>query len=461
MKKIISLILITLLVLNFTGCKEAEEKTDTNTKNEQTENKDDEIESETKKPAESVELIAKNYINDLISGNYSAAYNNYKHDNTMKSTASADFYKSIMTQLNSQLGDFKKYISTEIDTTKPPHTTVMINSRFELSSITINVVFNEENQIAGLNYKPYNEPVAEEDTDTYYTKELSFGTDKYPLKGTLTIPKGVESSPVIIFVHGSGPNDRDETVGPNKPFRDIAIGLANNGIASFRYDKRTNLYPNEFAADKNATVYEETTQDALLAIDKMMSLENVEFSNLYVLGHSLGGYLMPRIAAETDKASGFIMLAGGARNLLDVISYQVDYIYTLDGSISEEEQNTINQIEDQINIIKKGEMDANTPILGAYKPYWNDLLEYEPLELVKEVEEPILFLQGERDYQVTMTDFNLWKDAVESQNKNEFISFEKLNHLMMPGEGKSTPDEYNSPNEVDNKVIEAIVNFIN
>ncbi|MDZ7606573.1 MAG: hypothetical protein U5K79_13515 [Cyclobacteriaceae bacterium] len=58
----------------------------------------------------------------------------------------------------------------------------------------------------------------------------------------MTLPKGKNSFPIVLFVHGSGPNDRDETIGPNKPFRDIAYGLAEKGIASLRYDKRTFVY---------------------------------------------------------------------------------------------------------------------------------------------------------------------------------------------------------------------------
>jgi hypothetical protein len=69
-------------------------------------------------------------------------------------------------------------------------------------------------------------------------------------------------------------------------------------------------------------------------------------------------------------------------------------------------------------------------------------------------------LQGERDYQVTMTDFNLWKENLSNNSKNQFISYPALNHLFMKGEGKSIPAEYEKQGNVDKQIITDIANWV-
>jgi dienelactone hydrolase len=101
----------------------------------------------------------------------------------------------------------------------------------------------------------------------------------------------------------SGPNDRDETIGPNKPFQDLAWGLASQGIAVLRYDKRTRVYPAQFVALPNATVKEETIDDALAAVALLRNTPNIDQHRIFVLGHSLGGMLVPRIGLAVQEAS--------------------------------------------------------------------------------------------------------------------------------------------------------------
>ena len=69
-------------------------------------------------------------------------------------------------------------------------------------------------------------------------------------------------------------------------------------------------------------------------------------------------------------------------------------------------------------------------------------------------------LQGERDYQVTMTDFNLWKQALSEKSKNQFISYPSLNHLFMKGEGKATPAEYDKQGNVEFQVISDMATWV-
>ena len=108
-----------------------------------------------------------------------------------------------------------------------------------------------------------------------------------------SLPNGVENAPVAILVHGSGPQDRDESFGPNRPFRDLAAGLATKGIAVLRYDKRTKRYPESFADLKNPTVKEETVDDVSSAIEYLKYRPEIDGRRITVIGHSLGGMLAP------------------------------------------------------------------------------------------------------------------------------------------------------------------------
>jgi uncharacterized lipoprotein YmbA len=98
--------------------------------------------------------------------------------------------------------------------------------------------------------------------------------------------------------------------------------------------------------------------------------------------------------------------------------------------------------------------------LNLESKYWQSLVNYNQVQVAKKVKQPILVLQGERDYQVTMTDFNLWKQNLGDKSKNQFISYSNLNHLFMKGEGKSTPAEYDKQGNVEEKIIIDIANWV-
>ena len=112
----------------------------------------------------------------------------------------------------------------------------------------------QDGKIAGILTAVYQEPDTEERKE-YTEKEISISIGEgKELPGTLILPDGEGPFPVVVFVHGSGPSDRDETINGNKPFKDLAEGLAEKGIASYRYDKRTYVYQKEAAMDIGLTV---------------------------------------------------------------------------------------------------------------------------------------------------------------------------------------------------------------
>ncbi len=212
---------------------------------------------------------------------------------------------------------------------------------------------------------------------------------------------------------------------------------------------------------------------ALLRTDRTVAIPD----RVFVLGHSLGGMLAPRIAGESDGVAGLVLMAAPARPLEDLVLEQTTYLAERDGTVTAEEESALAEVAEQVEAVRDLEegAGADTPpadLLGAPASYWLDLRDYRPAEVAAELDLPMLVLQGERDYQVTMTDFGMWQEALGSRPDVEFRSFPELNHLMMPGEGAgetaanvdgaglSGPEDYEVAGHVAPEVVDAIAAFI-
>lgn len=307
------------------------------------------------------------------------------------------------------------------------------------------------------------------DTTGIVEREITVGAEGFRLPGTLTLPRAASASPgrklpCVILVHGSGPNDRDETIGPNKPFRDIAYGLARRGIAVIRYDKRAKVYRAKGVPEGRELDYDtEATDDAVAAVAQAKLLPEVAADSIYVLGHSLGGMLAPRIAQRVPDLAGIIILAGLARPLEDTLLDQYRYIFSLTGATADTEKQ-LADLQAQMENVKKldtAEFDEKVPLpMNLPASYWRMALAYKPVEVAAGLKLPILVLQGERDYQVTMEDFGLWRFGLLRCKNASFKSYPKLNHLMQEGIGKATPMEYNRASPVALYVVEDIAEFV-
>ncbi|NLM46836.1 MAG: alpha/beta hydrolase, partial [Firmicutes bacterium] len=269
--------------------------------------------------------------------------------------------------------------------------------------------------------------------------------------------------PAVILVHGSGPQDRDETIGPNKPFKDLALGLAGQGIAVLRYDKRTYVHGAKIASLPAFTVREESIDDALAAFSLLQAESKVRSDRIFLLGHSLGGTLAPRIGAENQNLAGLIILAGAVRPLEELILEQSRYLAEADGKVTEAEATWLELLAQSIERIRDLKLTADAPaadLLNIPASYWLDLRGYNPASLAKDLQLPMLILQGERDYQVTMADFALWQEYLAGRDNVTFKSYPGPNHLFMAGEGASLPAEYEEPKNVAAEVVNDIARWI-
>lgn len=380
---------------------------------------------------------------------YQEAYSYF--DETVKSKISLKLLEDTELQLRSQLGEFKAIVEVNKE-----NDTFFYYSDFEKMKLDVKITFNENSKIIGFFFTPHREFKKVNSLG----KDLNIRSGNIDLKGTILLPEKDDFKKLVLFVHGSGPQDRDETIYENKPFKDIAESLYRKGIASYRFDKRTLTNPESF--NDKSTIDDEVTDDILAIINYFKEDKRFKDYEIIVLGHSLGANLMARIANKSNQISKIVLMAGNARPLEVLIGEQYDYLYKLNPS--SELLEAANKIKEQIAFLNSKEFNVNSPKnklpfnLSGY--YWQSVLDYNPLKEIKKVKLPILFLQGERDYQVTMKDFKLWKSTLKNNAKATFFSYPKLNHLFMSGEDNSGPKDYFIKGNVEPIVIDDIYNFV-
>jgi uncharacterized protein len=281
-----------------------------------------------------------------------------RFDSQMESL-SEDKLKKSWHEIVIEAGSLMQILPSEV-TKKDHHKIIVIKCQFQRFNVDIQIIFNEKEQISGLFFLPVDMPYhAPEyvDKSLFHELDVTVGDGKWALPGTLTLPEDSSHCPCVILVHGSGPNDRDETIGPNKPFRDLAWGLASKGVAVLRYDKRTFKYAKEFTAQDidEITVKEEVIDDAQEAVHLMHNTKFIDPKNIFVLGHSLGATVMPRIAIDQDL-SGVVMMAGITRSIEETILDQLNYLYNLTGNITDEQKQELETLKVNVAKLKDPEL---------------------------------------------------------------------------------------------------------
>jgi uncharacterized protein len=296
-------------------------------------------------------------------------------------------------------------------------------------------------------------------------KEIPVGIGSPPLKATLTVPPGKGPFPAVVLVSGSGPNNQDESIGPNRPFLDIAIDLAAKGIATLRYDKRTLDYPQSINP-ATFTPTQEYVPDALAAIQLLEHEPAVNPHLIFVLGHSQGGTYAPLIAQRAPQVAGVIFLAAGAEPLGAALVRQVRYLAELPGATGTQakaELPEVTALASQMGNVAALEKDSPTMDLldGTSPAYYLSSLRYNEVATARSLSQPLLFLQGDRDYQVTVAnDLDVWLQGLEGRKDVTVVQFPQADHLFLDGTGAPTPVEYQKPAHVDPRVSATIASWI-
>jgi len=412
---------------------------------------------------------AEDFIHQVAEGDFAGACRLF--DSNMVQALPEAKLKETWLQLIGQVGAFQEIQSSQA-VERQGNRIVTVTCQFEKGPMDILVVFGASGQIAGLNVQftpttlPYNPP-AYVDAAAFDEVEVTVGSGEWSLPGTLSMPHGDGSFPAVVLVHGSGPQDRDETIGPNRSFRDLAWGLASQGIAVLRYEKRTKAHADKITPELKArlTVQEEAIDDALSAVQLLRQTPGIDPGRVYVLGHSLGATLAPRIGQQDPSIAGLVIMAGMTRPFEDTILDQYTYLYTLSGSMTDEQEAELERLRAQVARVKDPTLSNQVPAkdlpLGVPAAYWLDLRGYRPAEVAQSLAMRILVLQGGRDYQVTAADdYPAWQKALAEKGNATLKLYPKLSHEFIAGEGPATPQEYLVAGHVSDKVIQDIASWI-
>ena len=296
--------------------------------------------------------------------------------------------------------------------------------------------------------------ITEEEVELETPRDCSLG-------GTITRPADADgSAPGVVLAHGNGPQDRDVTTGPNRPFKELAWGLATSGIAVLRYDKRTFACPVDHA---DVTVDDVVTEDALTAIDRLRTHEATDPERIFVAGQSFGGLLAPRIAARDGDLAGTVMLAPGpARSFATTIVDQTEHLLDLQGVTGVRREQQLAQVEAEAEQIRSLDIADDEIVRFGGREFYESLQSYDHTETVAELDGPVLLLQGGQDWQVTVEDdLPIWREALADEENARIVEYPDLNHLLQVSEGRRTRAEYIEPNSpVAERVIDDIAAFV-
>ncbi len=418
---------------------------------------------------------ARSFLGELAAGQYAKA--EAACDAQVRARAPAAALRQLWESLERAHGAYRSLGATRVVATVRGVTVTRTNATFARASIGLQVAINGAGQVAGIFIvaasaaagarRPAAEPLPDWKPPPYVRRagfhevKVTIGSAPWALPGFLTIPNGPGPFPAVVLVAGSGPEDADETIGPNKPFKDLAWGLASRGIAVLRYAKRTYEYPRQCAALPDFTVTQEYVEDAQAALALLAARPEIARDRIFVLGHSEGGMVAPRIAASR-LAAGMISLAGSAQPLQRSVVMQVKYLASLrppraTAAMVREAEADAQAIESPA--LRPG---MSVSLLGAPLPaaYVLDLRGYDPARAAAALDKPVLVLQGGKDYQVTRVDYGIWRRGLAGDKLAAFHFYPALSHLFMPVSGAPSPADYAVAGHVAASVVAQIAAWL-
>ena len=402
--------------------------------------------------------IAKQVTADLAAGEYEAVHERFTE--SFKDEITTDQIAEGWEAYTKPKGAYRGATVAEQGTSNG-YPYVVLRATFESGTLLVSVFFDDEG-LAGLKLQPaegsYDAPPYAE-SSAFSETTVSVPSPACDLGGTLTMPTTASADapvPGVVLVHGTGPNDRNTSVGPNRPFQDLAWGLATRGIAVLRYDKRT--FACDVSREDGLDFGAVTVDDAVTAIERLREEEAV--GPIAVVGHSQGGLAAPRIAKRADT-DGMGALAGPSGSLAGLIPYQLRYLAELDGAVYESERENIEAAEASLERIQSGDLGDDEMELNFHANFWRDLADYDQTAVAAALDVPQFHAFGGRDWQVPVDRARPeWERALADAESVTFRTYDDANHLFIPGEGTPTAAEYYQPGHVTESLVEDLGGWV-
>jgi dienelactone hydrolase len=352
------------------------------------------------------------------------------------------------------------------DPAGPGGVLVKIPVTFERGQLTVLVAVSDAGWVTGVQFAPADaaqpaapwQPPPYADPETFTEQDVTVGTGPLAVPGTLSLPHASGPTPAAVLLTGSGPHDRDETIGRNKIFKDLAWGLASRGVAVLRFDKVTYAHGDQVAKNSGFTMVDEYVHHAVAAAHLLRQHPAVDATRVFVLGHSMGGTVAPRVAASEPSVAGLVVLAGGAQPLHWAAVRQFHHLASLDPETATAYEPTIETMTRYATMVDSPDLSPSTPAselpFGVPAAYWLDLRGYDPVAVAATLDRPILILQGARDYQATIADdLARWRAGLTHRSDVTIRIYDADNHLFFPGTGPARPAEYEPAQHMDPAVV--------
>jgi len=422
---------------------------------------DGSAESDVDTPPETPEETARLLVDRLYDDRYESAYEMFAE--RYRSSVSPGLLERVRLGLDGAGGPFQG-LSVEETGVRSGLETVQLELDLERATAPMRVSTTADATLAGFVLNGEYERASYADTEAFEATEHALEPPGCQLGATVTRPTtGVgdadtEAVPGAVIVHGSHPTDRDATIAANAPYRDIAEGLASQGVATLRYDKRS-FACNVPAAER--TVDRVTVEDALHAVEWFREQEGIRADGVVAVGHSLGGMMAPEIARRDGDLAGIAGLSAPARELRAAFLDQIEYL----ADVGDLEFQRVAEQRDvwrrQAEQLENDNYVEDETLLGLPGAFWRSIEDYDPVETATALDRPQSYYQGGRDYQVTLEDdFAAWEAAFGDDPSVSLSSYPPLDHVLLPGEGPSVPQAYAVPNEVSASLVSDLASWI-
>jgi len=407
-------------------------------------------------------------------------------DETMSQLVSTDDLQAAWAEIIAVAGEFVEIYGIENGALPDGFYISGVIMRHENFGFGWNIVFSEDGLISGLNQGgtiPLSELTTQNEVPTApiakngftdYPVVIGEGTD-FPLDGILSMPNSAMGQvPAVVIVQGSGPNDMDGSAALYI-YRQIAEHLAENGVASIRHDKRTLTHGARLP--QGFTIRDEAIYDAILATEMLRAEPRIDENRVYIIGHSLGGAIAPRIHAMGGDFAGLILMAGSPRDIFGEVMFEqfaTAIVEAVEMGILDEaganiQFEALQEMEELFASVRDmTEEEAKTilmPMVDFSANFQRDMFLHPFSDFVEDITVPILIMQGGRDFQVRAdVDFFMLQEMFAGRDNATFKLYDDLNHAFVTSTATNFTehgaDMQTNLGSVDRQVLQDIVDWI-